>query len=308
MVSNFVTIAERVYPKQVAHFMTLLKGKQLSHLYLFIGPSQPQKLAFSQYLAWQIIGANERNAIRLDEHDHPDVNITQPSLPKSGVGTNRTWKVDQIRALKPEFVTVAQESTRKVFIFDAVESLHAEAGNALLKFIEEPTGPQVIFMLAENINEVLPTIRSRAQIVNLAPEVQLDEIVDDAINDTWQKNTQLILFKWFELMMQRRIEAFVYVQLQVISQLKESQQQVLFFNWLHELSRDTIVFGQIPDDLLKFPTLVGLYKTLTQHHTKARLLAASDALLTDDKLRHTNLSLQTRLEKIVLDVTIALGE
>lgn len=308
MASNFVTIAETVYPTQVAHFMMLLKDKQLSHLYLFIGPSQPQKLAFSQYLAWKIIGDNERNAIRLAEHDHPDVNITQPSLPKSGIGTNRTWKVDQIRALKPEFATVAQESARKVFIFDAVESLHAESGNALLKFIEEPTGPQVIFMLAENINEVLPTIRSRAQIVNLAPEFQLDEVADDAINDIWQKNTQLILFKWFELMMQRRIEAFAYVQLQVINQLKDNQQQTLFFNWLHDLSRDTIVFGQLSDDLLKFPTLVGLYKTLTQHYTKVQLLAASDALLTDDKLRHTNLSLQTRLEKIVLDVTIALGE
>lgn len=301
-------MAEHVYPKQIAHFMTLLKEQQLSHLYLFIGPSQPQKLAFSQYLAWQIVGSSERNAMRLDAHDHPDVNLTQPSLPKSGVGTNRTWKVDQIRALKPEFVTVAKESSRKVFIFDAVETLHAESGNALLKFIEEPTGPQVIFMLAENINEVLPTIRSRAQIVNLLPEMQVDENVDDAINNTWQKNTQLILFKWFELMMQRRIDAFAYVQLQVLSQIKEGQQQTLFFNWLHELSRDTIVFGQIPDDLLKFPTLVGLYKTLTQRYTKAHLLAASDALLTDDKLRHTNLSLQTRLEKIVLDVTIALGE
>lgn len=308
MVTNFVTMAEHVYPKQIAHFMTLLKEQQLSHLYLFIGPSQPQKLAFSQYLAWQIVGSSERNAMRLDAHDHPDVNLTQPSLPKSGVGTNRTWKVDQIRALKPEFVTVAKESSRKVFIFDAVETLHAESGNALLKFIEEPTGPQVIFMLAENINEVLPTIRSRAQIVNLLPEMQVDENVDDAINNTWQKNTQLILFKWFELMMQRRIDAFAYVQLQVLSQIKEGQQQTLFFNWLHELSRDTIVFGQIPDDLLKFPTLVGLYKTLTQRYTKAHLLAASDALLTDDKLRHTNLSLQTRLEKIVLDVTIALGE
>ncbi len=45
-----------------------------------------------------------------------------------------------------------------------------------------------------------------------------------------------------------------------------------------------------------------------QHYTKKQLLRASDAVLIDDRIRQNNVSLQTRLEKIVLDVTIALGE
>jgi len=307
MQSNFATITQMVYPTQASHFVSLISKSQLSHFYLFIGPSQPEKLAFSQYLAWQIVGATERNLVRIMENDHPDVKIVKPSLPKSGTGTNRTWKVDQIRALKPEFVTVAQESTRKVFVFDAVETLHAESGNALLKFIEEPTGPQLIVMLAENLNEVMTTIQSRAQIVHLQPETTI-ALSGDLIDDEWRQATQLILFKWFELMMQRRIEAFVYVQTQLVNQLKDNQQQQLFFNWLHQLSRDTVVFGQVSDDALVFPRLVGLYKTLMQYYTKKQLLRASDAVLIDDRIRQNNVSLQTRLEKIVLDVTIALGE
>jgi len=307
MQSNFVTITQTVYPTQASHFMNLISKSQLSHFYLFIGPSQPEKLAFSQYLAWQIVTPTERNLIRITENDHPDVKIIKPSLPKSGTGTNRTWKVDQIRALKPEFVTVAQESTRKVFVFDAVETLHAESGNALLKFIEEPTGPQLIVMLAENLNEVMTTIQSRAQIVHLLPETIVDS-VSDLVDDEWRQATQLILFKWFELMMQRRIEAFVYVQTHLVNQLKDDQQQQLFFNWLHQLSRDTVVFGEIPDDMLIFPMLVGLYKTLRQHYTKQQVVRASDAVFIDDRIRQNNVSLQTRLEKIVLDVTIALGE
>lgn len=307
MQSNFATITQMVYPTQASHFVSLISKSQLSHFYLFIGPSQPEKLAFSQYLAWQIVGATERNLVRIMENDHPDVKIVKPSLPKSGTGTNRTWKVDQIRSLKPEFVTVAQESTRKVFVFDAVETLHAESGNALLKFIEEPTGPQLIVMLAENLNEVMTTIQSRAQIVHLQPETTI-ALSGDLIDDEWRQATQSILFKWFELMMQRRIEAFVYVQTQLVNQLKDNQQQQLFFNWLHQLSRDTVVFGQVSDDALVFPRLVGLYKTLMQYYTKKQLLRASDAVLIDDRIRQNNVSLQTRLEKIVLDVTIALGE
>ncbi|MDN2648979.1 DNA polymerase III subunit delta [Leuconostoc lactis] len=306
MTPEFITTAEKVYPQQITHFKQLIATNQLSHLYLFVGPSQPEKLAFSRYLAWLMAGADERQAIRIMADDHPDVKITQPSLPKSGTGTKRTWKVDQIRALKPEFVTVAQESQRKVFVFDAIETLQAESGNALLKFIEEPVGPQLMIMLAENLNEVLPTIRSRAQIVQLRPEIALAQPDDEA--EQWRKTMQPVLFKWFELMMQRRVEAFVYVQLQLVDALKEAPQQRLFLAWLHELSRDTVVYGQIPDVQLHFPTLVGLYKTLRQHYSPQQLVRASDVIFADDRLSQTNVSLQTRFEKMVLEIAMALGE
>lgn len=306
MTPEFITTAEKVYPQQITHFKQLIATNQLSHLYLFVGPSQPEKLAFSRYLAWLMAGADERQAIRIMADDHPDVKITQPSLPKSGTGTKRTWKVDQIRALKPEFVTVAQESQRKVFVFDAIETLQAESGNALLKFIEEPVGPQLMIMLAENLNEVLPTIRSRAQIVQLRPEIALAQSDDKA--EQWRKTMQPVLFKWFELMMQRRVEAFVYVQLQLVDALKEAPQQRLFLAWLHELSRDTVVYGQIPDAQLHFPTLVGLYKTLRQHYSPQQLVRASDVIFADDRLSQTNVSLQTRFEKMVLEIAMALGE
>lgn len=306
MTPEFITTAEKVYPQQITHFKQLIATNQLSHLYLFVGPSQPEKLAFSRYLAWLMAGADERQAIRIMADDHPDVKITQPSLPKSGTGTKRTWKVDQIRALKPEFVTVAQESQRKVFVFDAIETLQAESGNALLKFIEEPAGPQLMIMLAENLNEVLPTIRSRAQIVQLRPEIALAQPDDEA--EQWRRTMQPVLFKWFELMMQRRVEAFVYVQLQLVDALKEAPQQRLFLAWLHELSRDTVVYGQIPDAQLHFPTLVGLYKTLRQHYSPQQLVRASDVIFSDDRLSQTNVSLQTRFEKMVLEIAMALGE
>lgn len=306
MTPEFITTAEKVYPQQITHFKQLIATNQLSHLYLFVGPSQPEKLAFSRYLAWLMAGADERQAIRIMANDHPDVKITQPSLPKSGTGTKRTWKVDQIRALKSEFVTVAQESQRKVFVFDAIETLQAESGNALLKFIEEPAGPQLMIMLAENLNEVLPTIRSRAQIVQLRPEIALAQPDDEA--EQWRKTMQPVLFKWFELMMQRRVEAFAYVQLQLVDALKEAPQQRLFLAWLHELSRDTVVYGQIPDAQLHFPTLVGLYKTLRQHYSPQQLVRASDVIFADDRLSQTNVSLQTRFEKMVLEIAMALGE
>ncbi|MBU7450910.1 DNA polymerase III subunit delta [Leuconostoc citreum] len=310
MQPDFLTTTKQYYPTQMGHFHGLIRSNRLSHLYLFVGPSQQTKLAFSHWLAWEVVGPNELNAMRINKNEHPDVKITRPSLPKSGSGTKRTWKVDQIRSLKPEFITMSRESPRKVFVFDAIETLQAEAGNALLKYIEEPAGPQLMVMLAENVNDILPTIKSRAQIVHLRPEIQLDTPHNDetiADFEAWQQLTRSLLFKWFELMMQRRIEAFVYVQQYLVSQLKDEQQQALFLNWLHELTRDTIVFGQIPETQLKFPKLIGLYKVLNKQYNQAQLVKASDAILRDDFFRQFNMTLQARLEKIVLDVAIALG-
>ncbi|WP_273950330.1 DNA polymerase III subunit delta [Leuconostoc mesenteroides] len=300
MLPDFATIAQKNYPAQLAHFNDLLQQDKLSHLYLFVGPSQSAKLAFSLYIAWQVVHADERNALRITENEHPDVHITAPIPPATSL------KVAQIRDLTPEFVTTTTESPRKIFILDAVETLTASAANSLLKFIEEPAGPQLIMMLTENMSDVLPTIRSRAQVVQLASAIASDD--DDLMDGDWQKQTQLVLFKWFELMMQRRIEAFAFVQTKIISQLNDTKQQQLFLNWLHELARDTIVYGQIPDERLAFPNLIGLYKTLRQRYDMYRLVKASDEVFADDKLRKVNLSLQARLEKMTLDVIIALGE
>ena len=300
MLPDFATTAQQTYPTQMAHFNELLKNGQLSHLYLFVGSSQSTRLAFSRYLAWQVVGATDRNALRINENEHPDVHLVAPK--EEGA----TLKVAQVRDLTPEFVTTTLESPKKVFILDAVETMTASAANSLLKFIEEPAGPQLILLLTNNLQDVLPTIQSRAQIVHLNPEISLVDTND--IDDSWQKNTQMLLFKWFELMMQRKIEAFAYVQTTLISQITTDLQQKMFMKWLRELARDMVVYSATADENLRFPSLIGFYKTLAKHYHVRQLVHAAEAIFADDKLRKINISLQARLEKMALEVTIALGE
>ena len=60
------------------------------------------------------------------------------------------------------------ESKYKVLIMWVAEMLKNE-GNRLLKIIEEPPENTVIFLLAEDENQILNTIRSRTQITRLRP-------------------------------------------------------------------------------------------------------------------------------------------
>jgi len=56
-----------------------------------------------------------------------------------------------------------------VFVIDAAEDLQTEAAHALLKTLEEPPESALLVLIASDIDEVLPTIRSRCQELALRP-------------------------------------------------------------------------------------------------------------------------------------------
>jgi DNA polymerase-3 subunit delta' len=57
------------------------------------------------------------------------------------------------------------ESTRRVFVIERVDELGDEAANRMLKTLEEPASFVHIILLTDRLVEVLPTIRSRCQLV-----------------------------------------------------------------------------------------------------------------------------------------------
>jgi DNA polymerase-3 subunit delta' len=65
------------------------------------------------------------------------------------------------------------EGGKKVLLMWRPEYLGKE-GNILLKLIEEPPADTIIILVAENTEDILPTIRSRTQDVRLAPIAAAD--------------------------------------------------------------------------------------------------------------------------------------
>jgi DNA polymerase III subunit delta' len=57
----------------------------------------------------------------------------------------------------------------KVFIIEESELMTTEAQNAMLKTLEEPAGRTLIVLLTDQPDALLPTIRSRCQLVRFAP-------------------------------------------------------------------------------------------------------------------------------------------
>ncbi|WP_270167048.1 DNA polymerase III subunit delta' [Paenibacillus sp. SYP-B4298] len=146
-----------------------LERKQVSHAYLFSGPSGTGKrataMAFAKALFCERNGTDacgECLSCRKLEHGN------QPNLLQIAPD-GATIKIDQIRELQHELSYRQQGQERKVYILEGAEKLTLPAANSLLKFLEEPSSPITALLLTDNGQAILPTIRSRSQIVPFHP-------------------------------------------------------------------------------------------------------------------------------------------
>ncbi|MCB0314169.1 MAG: DNA polymerase III subunit delta', partial [Calditrichaeota bacterium] len=64
-------------------------------------------------------------------------------------------------------------------IISEAEQMRVEAANALLKLLEEPPGNLVLILVTANIYQILPTIKSRCQLLRFTPlpEAQMHDIL-----------------------------------------------------------------------------------------------------------------------------------
>jgi DNA polymerase-3 subunit delta' len=103
---------------------------------------------------------------------HPDVLIVPPDPPQLLI------KLGQVRTVIQRAQYLPTEAPAKVFVLTS-SAMMKEAANSLLKILEEPPAYVHLFLLTENIGELLPTIRSRCAVAHLGalPAEQIDELL-----------------------------------------------------------------------------------------------------------------------------------
>jgi len=85
--------------------------------------------------------------------------------------------IDGARELSEKAAMRAVGGSRRYFVI-TVDAITAEAQNALLKTLEDPPGDAVFIFIHPAPQTLLPTVRSRAQILDLAHIHQGDALVD----------------------------------------------------------------------------------------------------------------------------------
>jgi DNA polymerase-3 subunit delta' len=80
-----------------------------------------------------------------------------------------TLSIDTVRALASNLSLRPMEGRWRVAIVEDAETMRDEAANSFLKTLEEPPSYAVIILLVTEAGTVLPTIRSRCQLVETRP-------------------------------------------------------------------------------------------------------------------------------------------
>ena len=91
---------------------------------------------------------------------HPDVTV---------LATNKvTIGIDEVRDIITTSEQMPSTAPWRIIIIEDVDRMLERTTNVLLKEIEEPSGHTIWLLCAPSAQDVLPTIRSRTRIVNLA--------------------------------------------------------------------------------------------------------------------------------------------
>ena len=152
---------------------SFLKG-HLSHAYLFYGNKGCKKLDTAFYFAKMLYCLAEdypceecNNCKRINSLTHPNVFLVNPET--------QVIKKEQVIDILKESNKTSVEEGPKIFIINQVDKLNAQSAKSLLKFIEEPHEGIYVILITEKLSSVLPTIRSRTQLIHF-PELNKEAI------------------------------------------------------------------------------------------------------------------------------------
>jgi len=155
---------------------------RVAHAYLLIGLPQIGKttLALNFAQALHCLGEDKpcgqcRSCLKIAHGNHPDVRVIE--------AVNGTIKIDQIRSMQREVALSPHEGRWKVYVIRQMERATTEAANCLLKTLEEPPAQVILMLTASDIDQLLPTIISRCQVLNLRPPSVL--LVQKVLEGRW---------------------------------------------------------------------------------------------------------------------------
>ena len=188
------------HDKAWKQFATACDSNKIHHGWILAGPRGIGKSAFALRATAMLVDPENAYAGMIARGSHPDI-LSVKRLPKEPLKEDediddvtefkRSITVDQIRGLQQSLTTRPGLSNRRAIIIDAADDLERGGANALLKSLEEPPVGTYFFLISHASDRLLPTIRSRCQILRFealsdadmasvlqraAPEVGADEL------------------------------------------------------------------------------------------------------------------------------------
>lgn len=310
-------------------FKNLIETNRLQHAYIFEGVAGTGKYEMAQWIAQSLNCLNNNNnqspclecnqCLRIQQGDHPDVTTLAPD--------GLSIKVDQVRAIKEEFSKSGMETRRKILIVKDMDKMTMNAANSLLKFIEEPDGEITIMLLTTEVQQLLPTIVSRAQIIHF-PVRDITIRIEDILEKDVPKEAATILayltqdtdraveiyeseefndivemvWKWFLLLHKNKDQALIFVQTDIMIFGSNRENASLILDLLILIYRDLTAICFQQERITAFSKHEGKLNDMASMKIQSRLPDILTLILSGKKKLSRYVSAQGVFEQIALNI------
>lgn len=257
---------------------------------------------------------------RIESRNHPDVHWIEPE--------GQSIKIEQIKDLQKEFTYSGLESDQKVYIVKNAETLTANAANRILKFLEEPSKKTIAIMLTENSQAILPTIRSRCQVIDLQPLNQkllqkqmiamgihehsalllstLTNNIDEAVqlnNDDWFAQSRKLMIQLVKMLATKATDVYLFIHSHLVNHFKERKQMEQGLDLLLIIYRDILYFHIGNEEaLVWFKQTDEQLEELAMHFTQQQLVTILEHIMQAKRHVKQNVHPTFVLEQLVLQI------
>ncbi len=183
---KFITGHENIEKR----LLQLASGSHMPHALIFAGPKGIGKATMAYRLARFLfkqgirdsnqgglfgdaptvpdslnISASDPVFARVASGGHADLMTIERAYDAGKDKYKASVEVDEVRKVAPFLRRTAAEEGWRVVIIDDADTMNRNAQNALLKILEEPPPHVLLILIAHRPGALIPTIRSRAQLV-----------------------------------------------------------------------------------------------------------------------------------------------
>lgn len=141
----------------------------LSHAYIISGPAGSGKRTLAGLLSAALVctGGGEVPCFACSGCRKTMGGI-HPDVIHAG-GERDELNVARIRAIRNDAYIKPNEAPRKVYVLEGAQNMNDPSQNALLKLLEDGPAYAAFLLLTDNAAALLPTVRSRCEVLTLSP-------------------------------------------------------------------------------------------------------------------------------------------
>lgn len=151
-----------------------LENNSLSNAYIIEGEDISYNLTYANDFAKKVFASFGINA---NLETNPDIEIIDKEI----------IDIKTIRSLIKDMVIRPVNNKIKIYIIHNAQNLRVEAANAMLKSLEELKSYSLIIFTVDNSGKIIPTIRSRCQIISLNTKNSNLDIDMDRLSEIFSK-------------------------------------------------------------------------------------------------------------------------